>query len=109
MNVAQKCVLLLGGVFFFLRCIFPAKGRGARIDLSTTILDLIGIAVLGIALFLSLKNVAKTNPLSLFAIKSLRSAMSSLSSFKKYVSLNIWTILFMLYLLFRLLGGIYGY
>ena len=109
MNVAQKSVLLLGGVFFFLRCVFPAEGRGGNIDLSTTILDLIGIAVFGTVLFLSLKNVTKTNPLSVFTIKSLSSAGSSLSSFMKYVSSNLWGILFVLYLLFRLLQAIYGH
>jgi hypothetical protein len=39
----------------------------------------------------------------------LSSAGSSLSSFMKYVSSNIWSILFVLYLLFRLLQAIYGH
>jgi hypothetical protein len=57
MNLSQKCVLLIGGVLFSLRCLFPARWPNEHIDIATTILHLVGIAGFVGVVFVILKNV----------------------------------------------------
>jgi hypothetical protein len=89
----QKLVLWIGGLLVFLRCIFPAKISFSKVDVSVTVLHMIGIGVLSTVSFFTLKNVNLRNMM----ITTYKAVALTLKKIKEPLSfLNIWSVLFLL-------------
>jgi hypothetical protein len=58
MDLSQKIVLWIGALLIFLRCVFPVRYPFPhnRIDLTLTMLHIIGIVVVSAVLFFTLKD-----------------------------------------------------
>jgi len=92
----QKVILGLGALLIFLRCVLPVRiispEIGSKVDLSATLLQIIGIGVISTASFFIFKNVSLEN-IRIRTLKKLRK-FTKLVKDEINPAWNIWTFMF---------------